>query len=95
MSTAAQGWIEGEWPTETDEAAAPAHWWPTPWNDLEAGLAIMASIPVLVAAEEGIQEGVFSSDTWGGNVRGCRLSADLEPIPAPVAAWAEAVHAGA
>jgi hypothetical protein len=46
------------------------------------------------AAEEGIQEGVFSSDTWGGNVRGCRLSADLEPIPPPVAAWAETVHAG-
>ena len=87
--------IDGQWRPETDEAAPPAHWWATPWNEVEAGLAIMATIPVLVAAEEGIEEGVFSSDVWGSDVYGFSLGAELEPTPPPVAAWAEAVRARA
>jgi len=88
---------DGEWRSATSEAAPPARWWATPWNELEAGLAIMASIPVLVAAEEGIEEGVFASDVWGDGVYGFgfTLGATLEPPPSPVAAWAGAVHSRA
>ena len=84
---------EGEWRSQTDEAVPPAQWWTTPWNEIEAGMAIMASIPVLVAAEEGVGEGSFSSNVWGDDVYGVRLNADLEPTPASVAAWAERVQA--
>lgn len=44
-------------------------WLATPWNQIEGGLAIMAGLPVLIAPEDGIVEGVFARDTWGGEVR--------------------------
>jgi hypothetical protein len=45
---------------------------PTPWSHVEAGLGIMAGLPVLVA-DEGAAEGVFSPDVWGDEVRGVSL----------------------
>jgi hypothetical protein len=54
---------------------------PTPWNHVEAGLAIMAGLPVLVAAEEGRSDAVFGPEVWGEGVRGVRLRVWEEPEP--------------
>jgi hypothetical protein len=59
--------------------------YPTPWNFLEAGLAIMADLPVLVAGEEGLApEGIFSHDVWGEGVHGVAIRI-----------WAGGMEAGA
>jgi len=58
---------------------------------IEAGMAIVSGIPVLVAPEAGVCEGVFARENWIGNVFG--TSAD-EVDYAEVDAWASAVTAG-
>ena len=93
---------EGLWRPGTIESRDAALWWATPWNHIEAGLGLMAGVPVLVAREAGVTEGVFSRDAWGGHLFGVRLEANLEAtsVIAPssagtsdavVMAWARAV----
>jgi hypothetical protein len=62
------------WRPHTKEEGHPAGWWTSPWLNLEAGLAVMLGLPVLVAPDEGVQEGVFSPDVWGGQVYGTAIS---------------------
>lgn len=64
--------------------------WTSPWLQLEAGIALGAQLPVLVAPESGISEGVFAADTWTGPLRG--TVAD-DPDAAVVEDWARAVTA--
>ena len=85
----------GEWRPDTLDAREVEGWLPTPWNHVEAGLAIMLGIPVLVVPEDGIVEGVFSSDTWGSGVHAATM--DLWASPAAPAdpslrAWVLAVR---
>jgi hypothetical protein len=93
---------QGLWRPGTTECRLAPRWWGTPWNHIEAGLALMTPAPVLVAPEEGVTEGVFCSELWGGNLFGAALEVNLEhgPVPAEdngarsraaVAAWAQAV----
>jgi hypothetical protein len=93
---------EGVWRPGTIESRHAALWWATPWNHIEAGLGLMAGVPVLVAHEAGVTEGVFSRDAWGGDLYGVRLEASLEAASAigpssrdtsdaVVKAWARAV----
>jgi hypothetical protein len=95
---------EGLWRPGTIESRDAALWWATPWNHIEAGFGLMAGVPVLVAHEAGVTEGVFSRDAWGGDLFGVRLEANLEaasaigpssgdPSAAVVTAWARAVKA--
>jgi hypothetical protein len=63
----------GEWRPGTDEARAIAGWYSTPWSQIEAGLAIMAELPVLAIADPELTDGVFSSDVWGDGVFGLTL----------------------
>lgn len=86
--------VDGRWREGTPEASASERWWATPWNSLEAGLAIMAGRPLLVAADDGVGEGIFSPDVWGSGVYGLSLGAELDPAPAPLRSWAEAVLGG-
>lgn len=60
----------------------------TPWNHLEAGLGLMAELPLLVAVEDGVAGGIFAPDTWRGGVEGTLLSA---PDEETVGAWAKTV----
>ena len=85
--------LDGRWRPGTHEASRPEQWWATPWNGLEAGLAIMAGKPVLVAADDGVCEGIFAPEVWGSGVYGLSLGAALDPIPPQLEAWADAVHA--
>jgi hypothetical protein len=88
----------GAWRADTVEAAPALGWYPTAWNQLEAGLAVMASLPVLVVPEAGINDGVFSADVWGGGVYGLG-HASLNQLPdfsqQAYGDWLEAVHQNA
>ena len=61
------------WRPGTKEEVRSAGWWTSPWLNLEAGMGIMLGLPVLVAADEGVREGVFSPDVWGGKVHGTTI----------------------
>jgi hypothetical protein len=64
--------------------------WTSPWVQIEAAMAIMNRIPVLMAPEPGVTEGVFEPSTW----RGCAISALTEAVPSRTnipAEWTNAV----
>lgn len=70
---------------------------PTPWNHLEAGLGIMAGLPVLAASEEGSSDAVFGPETWGEGVTGVSLSVweGSRPLAEPALRdWLSAVRSG-
>lgn len=81
----------GTWRPGTDEETevAPAAWTST-WLHIETGMALATGVPVLVAAESKVCEGVFASDTWAGPLRG--TSADT-PDDGVIGEWAAAVAA--
>jgi hypothetical protein len=101
---------QGVWRPDTTEMTPWSGWLATPWNQVEAALAIMARVPVLVAPEGGVTEGVFSSHVWADGLYGVDLHLDLafgrlvrdadvsyEAAPSlhTVMAWARQVRAGA
>jgi hypothetical protein len=63
----------------TPEERMADGWYSTPWNHLEAGLAIMKRVPVLVAPEEGVADGIFASDVWRGVAHGIRIGVWRKP----------------
>jgi hypothetical protein len=67
------------WRPSTAEMTPWSGWLATPWNQVEAALAIMALVPVLVVPEAGVTEGVFSSHICGGELHRVDLDADLPP----------------
>lgn len=87
--------IAGEWRPGTTEARPAAEWYPTPWNQIEAGLAIMASVPVLVTGDIEVTDGVFSPDIWGDCVFGLPMHSDPPLRRRVVDRWATAVRARA
>lgn len=60
----------GEWRPDTEEARSGAGRYATAWNQIEAGPAIMARLPVLVTQDPEVTDGVFSPDVWGDQVFG-------------------------
>ena len=63
------------WRPETSEQDSGLGWWTTPWLQVEAGMAAALRIPVLVAAEGEVKEGVFSPDVWAPPLYGTALEA--------------------
>jgi hypothetical protein len=43
------------------------------WSQIEAGLAVMAGLPVLVAPQGDVREGVFAPNVWRGGLHGTRI----------------------
>lgn len=78
----------GTWRLDTEHETDMAGSWSTPWLHIEAGLAIGAGLPVLVAPEPGVREGVFAPETWTDVVHGTSLEAPDVDI---VGQWARAV----
>jgi hypothetical protein len=62
------------WRSNTREETYIAGCWTSPWLHLEAGMAVALGLPVLVACDEGVEEGVFSPNVWGSQVRGTALA---------------------
>ncbi|CAM5580332.1 hypothetical protein GCM10010378_35520 [Streptomyces viridochromogenes] len=61
------------WRPGTEEEAPSSTWWTSPWLQLEAGIAVGLSLPVLVVPEDGVTEGVFDPAGWTGQVTGTAL----------------------
>jgi hypothetical protein len=66
------------WRPHTKEEAHLAGWWTSPWLHSEAGMAVALGLPVLVAPDEGVEEGVFSPDAWSNQVHGAVLNSPGE-----------------
>ncbi|MEU9478785.1 hypothetical protein [Streptomyces sp. NPDC048191] len=62
------------WRPDTKEEDASAGWWTTPWLHIEAGMAVALGLPLLVAPETDVEDGVFHPDVWGTQVSGTELS---------------------
>jgi hypothetical protein len=82
---------EGCWRPDTVAPADPAKWWPTPWNHVEAGMAIMAGLPLLAIREDGVAGGIFDSCEWTHGIYGADL--DSPATEPSVMAWAGDVFA--
>ncbi len=78
----------GTWRRGTEEETDIVATWTSSWLQVETGMALAAGIPVLVASESGVCEGVFARDTWTGRLRGTAAEA---PDAGVVDAWARAV----
>lgn len=85
----------GEWRPGTEEARPAQEWYATPWNQIEAGLAIMARVPLLVTANGQLSDGVFSTDVWGDCVFGVPAHAATSARNEVLDRWATAVLARA
>lgn len=62
--------------------------WTSSWLQAEVGIALAAGVPVLVAPELGVSEGVFAPETWTGPVLGTGIDT---PDVRVVEAWAARV----
>jgi hypothetical protein len=57
----------------TPEQESAAGSYASAWNQIEAGLAVMAELPVLVVPEHDARDGVFSADMWRDGVYGTQM----------------------
>jgi len=78
----------GTWRRGTEEETELAATWSSSWLHLEAGMALALGVPVLVAPESDVSEGVFASDIWMGPLRGTTAE---DPDLTAVHEWARAV----
>lgn len=62
------------WPGTRYETAAQAAYYPSPWNQLEAGILYSLGVPMLIFAEDGVTGGIF--DAGMGNFLIHPFSAD-------------------
>lgn len=85
----------GEWRPGTVEARSAADWYATPWNQIEAGLAIMARAPVLVSGDIELSDGVFSPELWGECVFGLPPDSNPDERSKVLDRWATSVVARA
>jgi hypothetical protein len=83
----------GVWRSDTGEQArVDSATWTSPWLQIETGMALAAGLPVLVAAESGVREGVFARDGWMGGLAGTSMEA---PRAGVVDRWASTIAARA
>jgi hypothetical protein len=80
---------EGSWRPDTTAEAEPARWWPSPWTQVEAGMAIMRSIPILIVREDGVTGGPLDPLLSVEPIHGARLDATRDD--SDVRAWANEV----
>jgi hypothetical protein len=78
----------GIWRRGTDQETEVVATWTSSWLHLEAGMAIAAGVPVLVAPESNVRDGVFASDTWTGLLRGTTAET---PDASVIQEWGRAV----
>jgi hypothetical protein len=89
-----QLWYEGAtWRGGTAEEDVVTTAWTSPWMQIEAGMALMRDLPVLVIPEAGVADGVFEPSRWTGLLFGVEMERD--PLGYGGAAWLEAVLRGA
>ena len=72
-----KGVARPELPMETNLSG---HWLPTPWNDIEVGMAVMKELPVLLVKDDDIDIGVFDKMISEYKVRSISSSVDIKQI---------------
>lgn len=69
---------QGTWRAGTsDERAVQGVMWPSPWSQIEAGIAIGLDLPVLLLAAQPLDTGVFAPDADGHFIFRLNNAADL------------------
>jgi hypothetical protein len=82
----------GSWrPGTSEEEPVAARQWTSPWLQIETGMAAMLGLPVLVAPERGIAEGVFRPGAWNAAVSVYGSPLDDGPAAPEVVRWRAAV----
>ena len=69
---------------------------PTPWNQIEAGMALMLDLPTLLLCEGSVTGGVFDQGATEGDIHRVELSAgpfDVSVLMDPFREWCHAVAA--
>lgn len=82
--------VNGLWRADTPEEVAEVATWTSPWLQIEAGMALMQGLPVLVVPERNVSEGVFERRRWTGLLFGTEM--EREPVGEPGNAWIDAVR---
>ena len=72
-----QGVARPQLPMETDLSG---HWLPTPWNDIEVGMAVMKELPILLVKDNDIDIGVFDKIISEHMVKSISSSIDIKQI---------------
>lgn len=78
----------GTWRRGTEQEVDVVTSLTSPWLHVEAGIALASGLPVLVARESGVAEGVFASETCTGELRGTSVE---RPDGSILDEWAGAV----
>ncbi len=81
---------DGLWrPGTADEAKVTGRAWSTPWNHVEAGMAAMINLPLLLVAEPDVTNGVFEPSLAGHNVY--RMTMPPDRLSPDLKSWLAAV----
>ena len=62
------------------ETNLSGHWLPTPWNDIEVGMAVMKELPILLVKDDDIDIGVFDKMISEHKVKSISSSIDIKQI---------------
>ena len=62
------------------ETDLSGHWLPTPWNDIEVGMAVMKELPILLVKDNDIDIGVFDKIISEHMVKSISSSIDIKQI---------------
>jgi len=82
---------DGVWRAGTrDEAPVVGQTFPTDWSQLEAGMAAMIGLPILVVAEPGLAAGIFDGRLGDHQIH--RMPIDADRGSAPFADWCARVR---
>ena len=81
---------DGLWRSGTaDEAKVIGRAWSTPWNHVEAGMAAMINLPLLLVAEPDVTNGVFEPSVAEHNV--FRMTMPPDRLSPALKSWLAAV----
>ncbi len=66
--------------TIQESRSMPSNFLPTPWNQIEAGMAFMLGLPTLIIKEDGVWGGVFDVGSSDRFVHQVSLPSEVMPL---------------
>ena len=67
-------------PSLSDELDVSGTWLPTPWNEIEVGMAMMSGLPVLLVKDDDISEGVFDTTIKESHMKSIPATISIDEI---------------
>jgi hypothetical protein len=77
-------------PGTPEETKIQDRFWPTPWNQLEAGVAFALQLPLLIIRESGVEGGVFDAGNTDRFVHQAEMTDEWfqgQPFLQPLNEW--------